>query len=100
MTTSTKPRLVSSAIFGILIGILYIAILSGILYYTEMRDRQNDSLALHLEAESMQRERLRGLVNEIVQDNKDLAAIAGRRLTPQNYPLQPDPSVDPRDTRR
>jgi hypothetical protein len=100
MTTSTRPRLVSSAILGTLIGAIYIVILSGILYYSEMRDRQNDSLALHLEAESMQRERLRGIVSEIVQDNKDLAAIVGRRLTPQNYPLSPDPSVDPRDTRR
>jgi len=100
MTTSTRPRLISSAIFGILIGALYIAVLGGILYYTEMRDRHNDNLALQLETESMQRERLRGLVNEIVQDNKDLAAIAGRRLAPQSYPLSPDPSVDPRDTRR
>jgi hypothetical protein len=100
MATSTQPRLVSSAIVGVLIGGIYVAGLTGILYYTEMRDRQNDSLAHHLEIESMRREQLRGLVNEIVQDNRDLAAIAGRRLTPQDYPLSPDPSVDPRDNPR
>lgn len=100
MTTSTQPRLVSSAIFGAFIGAIYVAALTGILYYTEMRDRQNDSLARQLEAESMQRERMRGLVNEIVQDNKDMAAISGRRRPPQSYPLSPDPSDDPRDTQR
>jgi hypothetical protein len=97
MPHNQRPRLVSSAIVGALIGGIYVAGLTAVLYYTEMRDRQNDNLAFHLEAEIMQREQLRGIVNEIVQDNKDLAAIAGRRLTPQDYPLSPDPSVDPRD---
>ena len=97
---TTQRRLVSSAIVGILIGAFYIAGLTGILYYTEMRDRQNDSLQVALENETLRREQMRGLVSEIVQDNKDLAAIAGRHLAPQNYPLSPDPSVDPRRDRR
>lgn len=100
MANSAQPRLVSGAILGLLIGVLYIAGLTGVVYYTEMRDRQNDSLARHLEAETLRREQLRGLVNEIVQDNKDLAALAGRRLAPASYPLSPGPSVDPRDDQR
>jgi hypothetical protein len=97
---NTQRPLVSSAIVGILIGTLYVAGLTGILYYTEMRDRQNDSLQAALESETLRREQLRGLVSEIVQDNEDLAAIAGRRLAQQDYPLSPDPSDDPRPNQR
>lgn len=100
MATSTQPRVVSSAIVGALIGGVYFVLLAAVLFYTEMRDRQNDSLDGYLEMEVVNREKLRVLVNEIVQDNKDLAAIAGRRVAPQAYPLSPDPSHDPREDQR
>lgn len=97
MANSTQPaRIVAGTIVGVIIGAVYVAGLTGLLYYTEMRDRQNDSLQLYLEAEQQRREELRGLVSEIVQDNKDLAAIAGRHIVPPDYPIQPDPSIDPR----
>jgi hypothetical protein len=84
---------------GALIGLIYCAGLSGIVYYTEMRDRQNDSLVLDLEAEKLSRAQLQGLVNEIVQDNQDLRVLAGRRAQPQPYPATVDPSDDPRGAR-
>lgn len=100
MATSTEPRIVSSAIVGTLIGGIYVVGLTAVLYYTEMRDRQNDSLASYVEMEQVRREQLRGTVNEIVQDNKDLSAISGRRMRPLDYPLSPDPSHDPREDQR
>lgn len=94
------PRIVAGMAAGAVIGLVYFACLSGVLFYTEMRDRQNDGLAYDLQIARDQRNALRAQINEIYQDNTDLRALLGRAAPPQPYPASPDPTHDPRDDAR
>jgi hypothetical protein len=97
---SHPPRVLAGMAVGAVFGMIYFVCLSGMLYYTEMRDRQNDSLAFDLQAARHERARMRGLINEIDQDNTDLRALLGRSSIPQPYPASMDPTHDPRDDGR
>ena len=86
---------VMGIVLGSVVGLIYFAGLSGVLWYLDYQDDRQDEFEASLLAAAHENTQARALINEIVQDNKDLSALSGGRVRPRPYPPTNDPSVNP-----